>query len=86
MHYHINNHLAILLWKLSPDFNMKIILFGSCDIVYTGTTYTLKRRSIPSIYFRESNENGGHFFMLLYTSKYIHRNDWVELPKDNDRI
>ena len=40
----------ILLGDPSPDFNMKNIFFGSHSIVYTGTTNTLNRRSIPSIF------------------------------------
>ena len=43
---------TILFGKQSYDFNMKIILFGSYDMVYTGTSNTLKRRRIPSIALR----------------------------------
>ena len=65
--------------KPSPDFKMKIIFSGSYAMVYTGITKILKRRSIPSIALRESNEDGGHFFMFIYTGKYIHSDNWVEL-------
>ena len=63
--------------KPSPDFNLKMNFFGSYAMVYTGTTNTSKRRSISGISLRESNEDRGHFFMLLYTRKDIHSNDWL---------
>ena len=49
----------ILLGKPGPDFNMRIFFFGSYYMVYTVETNTLKRRIIPSIALRESNEDGG---------------------------
>ena len=69
----------ILLGNPNTDFNMKRIFFGSYDMVYTGTTKKPKIRNIPSIALRESNEYGGHFFMLLHTGKEIHSDLWVEL-------
>ena len=48
-------------------------------MVYTGTENLMNRRIIPGIFGRESNEDGGHLFMSLYTGKVIHSNDWVEL-------
>ena len=55
-------------------------------MVYTGPTKKLKIRTTPSIVLGESNEYGGHFFMLLYTRKDIHRYDWVELTIDNEVV
>ena len=43
---------TILLGNPSPNFNMKIIFFGFYTMLYTVTTNTFKRRSIPSIYLR----------------------------------
>ena len=75
---------TILLGDPIPCFNMKRIFFGSYSMVYTGKTNTFKRRSIPSIALRESNEDGGHFFVLLYIRKDIHSNDWVKLSIDDE--
>ena len=55
-------------------------------MVYICTKNTLKRRSIPSIALTESNKDGKYFFMLLYTGKEIHRNDWVELPIEDEVV
>ena len=74
----------ILLGSPGPDFNTKIILFGSYDMAYTGTKNTLKRRRIPSIDLRELNEDRGKFLMLLYTRKDIHSDDWVGLTIDDE--
>ena len=63
---------------------MKILLVGSYDMVYTGKTNTLNRRSIPDIALRESNEDKEQLFMSLCTRKDIHRNDEVELTIDNE--
>ena len=76
----------IFLGKPSPDFNTKIIFFWSYAIVYTGTTTIINRRSIPIISLRESNEDVGHFFMSMYTVKYIHSNDWVESHIDDEVV
>ena len=72
---------TVLLWKPSTDFKMKVIFFGSYAMVYTGTTNTSNRRSIPSIALRESNEYGGHLLMSLYIGKEMHINVWVYLLK-----
>ena len=85
----INNRLGsntIILGKQSPDFNMKIIFFGCFAMVYTGTTNTFKRRSIPIISLRGYNEDRGQLFVSLYTRKDIHGYDWVELPIDNEVV
>ena len=65
---------------------MKIIVFRSYFMVFTGTTSTSKKKSIPSIVLRESNEDGGQFFMLLYTGKEININDWVKLTIDDEFV
>ena len=58
---------TILLVKTDPNFNMKITFFGSYAMVYTGTKNNMSCISIPGVASRESNEDGGHFFIYLYT-------------------
>ena len=50
-----------------PDtnFNQERIVFGSYDLVYTGTSNGMNRRSIPSIELNKSKDNGGHYFMTI---------------------
>ena len=54
-------------------------------MVYIGATNTLNCRIILSIALWESNEDGG-FFISLYTAKYIHSDNWVELPIEKDVV
>ena len=63
-----------------------LIVFESYSRVYTGTTNILNRRSISSIALREYKEYGGNFLMSLYTRKYIHNNNWVKLPIDDEFV
>jgi hypothetical protein len=72
--------------KPNPDFSHKRIVFGSYAIVYTGTDNTMNRRGVPAIALNESNDNGGHYFMSLYTGKRLHSYEWTELPIDDDVI
>ena len=74
----------ILLGNPSTDFNTKRIFFRSYAMVCTDTTKTLKIRRTPSIALNKYNEGGGQLFMLLYTEKENHRNDWVELSIDDE--
>ena len=41
--------------KPNPYFNQDSIVFGSYDLVYTGTSKYINRRSITSIALNESN-------------------------------
>ena len=77
---------AIVIGKHNPDMSRKRINFGAYAMVHIGTTNTMKRRSVPSIALRESNENGGYFFMSLHTGKRLHSNKWDELPIDDEII
>lgn len=77
---------AIVTGKNSPDMNLKRISFGSYAMVYIGTQNNMKRRGVPAIALRESNEAGGHYFMSLYTGKELHSNSWDELPIDDEVI
>ena len=55
-------------------------------MVYTGTTNDTKIRSVSAIELNKSNENGGHYFMSLYTGKRLDSYQWIELPMDHDVI
>ena len=43
---------TILLLKSNPDINMKMILFGSYAMVYTGTNNNMSCRRIPGVVLR----------------------------------
>ena len=47
------------------DFVKKRIEFGAYAIVYIVTHNNMKKRSVPAITLKESNEEGGYFFMSL---------------------
>ena len=49
----------------NPDFNQERILLGSHALVYTVTSNTMNRRSIPSISQNEPNNHGGNYLMRL---------------------
>ena len=46
----------------------------------------MKKRSVPAIALKASNEEGGYFCMSLYSGKRINRYIWEELPIDQDTI
>ena len=49
-------------------------LFGLYALFYTGTINNMnKRRSIPLIELKKSNDHGVHYLMRLYTGKRLHR-------------
>ena len=62
------------------------IPFASYALVYTGTSNTLDSRYTPCIALRESNNNGGHYFMSLETGRQIHSNKWVKMPTTQVQI
>ena len=76
----------IVIGRPKPNFNHKKITFGSYAMVYTSTTSTMKRRSVPAIALKESNDHGGFFFMSLHTGRELHAYEWDELPINNDVI
>ena len=43
----------------------------------------MKRKAIPAIALRESNRQGGHYFMSLATGKRLHSYNWTRLPPDD---
>ena len=48
-------------------------------MVYTGTSNIMEGRAVSAIALRESNLNGGFYFMSLETDQRIHANKWTEL-------
>ena len=55
--------------RQAPRDDISRIPFGSYALVYTGTSNTLESRSTPCIALRDSNNNGGYYFMLLDTGR-----------------
>ena len=55
-------------------------------MVYLGTKGNTKKRSVPEIALKASNEEGGYFFMSLYTGKRLHSYIWEEIPIHQDTI
>ena len=85
----ISNTLSpgnIVLGRANADFSKPKVAFGTYALVYTGTTNTMKSRSVPSIALGPSNEWGGHYFMSLYTGKRLHSYHWKSLPMDQEAI
>ena len=77
---------TIVEGRQNPRDDIPRIPFGTYALVYTGTTNTLDGRSTPCIALRESNNNGGHYFISLETGRRIHSNKWVEMPITNTQI
>ena len=75
--------------KHKLDFGKRRIEFGAYAMVYVGTHNNMKKGSVPAIALNASNEEGGYFFMSLYSVKRLHSYIWEELPIDqdtNDRV
>ena len=68
------------------DLGQKLIEFEAYALVYVGTSNDMKKRSVPSIALKSSNDVGGYYFMSIYTGKKLHSYVWTELPIDNDVI
>ena len=73
----------IVKGKPNTDLNQESILFGSYALVYPGTSNDTNRRSIPPAL---SNDNRGHYSMILYTGDILHRYKWTELHIDSNVI
>ena len=69
-----------------PDGTVKRIAFGTCAMVYTGTKNDLSTRTEPCVALRDSNDSGGHYFMLLKTGRRAHANKWTEVPTSQEII
>ena len=72
--------------KQKLDFGKKRIEFGAYTMVYMGTKGNMKKRSVPAIALKASNEEGEYFLMSLYTGKRLHSYIWEEIPIDQDTI
>ena len=59
--------------KLRINMGLERIEFGAYELVYAGTKSTMKRRSVPEIALKVSNETGGIYFIFLYTVKRMHK-------------
>ena len=68
------------------DMNKKRAEFGAYALVYTGTENNMRKRGVPAIALKASNDVGGFYFMSLYTGKKIHGYIWNEIPIDDDVI
>ena len=69
-----------------PDAQTKRIAFGKYVMVHAGTKNDMSPRMEPCIALRDSNNNGGYYFMSLKTRKRIHGNKWSEVPINQDVI
>ena len=69
----------IVKGKGNPDYNHKRITIEPYAMVYTGTTNDTKRRSVPSIAIKKSDNHGGRYFMSLCTGKLLHSYQWTKL-------
>ena len=72
--------------KPKLDLKIKMILFGACALVHTGTTNDNKPRAVPDVALRMSNTAGGHYFMSLHSGKKKTGFQWDELPIDEHVI
>ena len=55
--------------KEKLNLGVKRIPFGVYAMVYTQTSNSIKSRSVPSVAFNPSYNDGGQFFISLYTEK-----------------
>ena len=74
-----------MIVKVKPNkyFNQEWVVFGSFDLVCTGTCNDTNKRSIPPIAINKSKNHGGHYLMSLKTVKILHSYEWTELPIEN---
>ena len=62
----------ILEGKGKIYMGLKRIEFGAYEMIYVRAKNNMKIRSVPEIVLKASNENGGLYFMYLYTGKRMH--------------
>ena len=72
--------------KHKIDFGNKRIEFGAYSMVYVETHNNMKKGAFQQIALKPSNEEGGYFFMSLYSGKRLHGYVWDEIPIDQDTI
>ena len=63
---------TIVEGKEKLNLGVNRIPFGEYAMVYTGKINNMKGRIVPGISLNPSNNNGGNYFMSLYTGKRIH--------------
>ena len=66
------DQLYLLKGGRNLDFGKNRIEFGAYTMVYVGTHKNMKKRIIPEVVLKVSNEDGGYFFMSLYSVKRLH--------------
>ena len=49
-------------------------------MVFTGTRNSMKSMSVPGVALKPSNNEGGQYFMSLYTGKRVSSYIWEDLP------
>ena len=57
---------TIVLGKPNPDLSKPKICFGAYALVYTNTKNDMNTVGVPAIALRESNRQGGFYFMYLH--------------------
>ena len=77
---------TIVEGKEKLNMGVKRIPFGAYSMVCTGTSNIMKIRSVPGIALKPSNNDGGQYFMFLYSGKRIHSYIWEDLPIDEGLI
>ena len=55
-------------------------------MIYIGTHNNMKKGAYQKFALKASNEEGGYFFMSLYSGKRLHSYIGEELPIDEDKI
>ena len=76
----------IIEGRQNPRDDFPRVAYWSYTLVYIGTSNTLENRTVLAIALRESNNNGGHYFISLKTGKRIHSNKWVEMVTTDRQI
>ena len=64
--------VTIVEGKEKLNLGVTQIRFGAYVMVYTGTVNIINSRSLPGVALKPSKNDGGKYFMTLYTEKRIH--------------
>ena len=73
----------ILEGRQKMDLSKKRVEFGAYVLAYVGTSNNMRKRGVPAIALKASNEVGGFYFMSPYSGKKIHSYIWNKLPNDD---
>ena len=63
---------TIVEGKEKLKLGVKQIPFGEYDMVYSGTRNSMKSRSVHGVALKTSKNDGGKYFMAMYTGKRVH--------------